>query len=195
MVFREMVPSDVSGIADLAYRAFMEGYYTNTDEEGLRVGTYNYVVSEILNSTFAEVYEENGEILGFVMGYVVGKEKRFSRDDYHPVKGGSKTFAHVGKLIDECNERIKDSCKDDIDCEGLLFAMDARCRGKGIGTRLMDDMVENFKENGCRCMFLFTGDNCTMDYYDKRGYVMAGKEMLDLGFRVRDSRMYLRKIE
>jgi len=194
MIYRQIQPKDLDQVVGLAYVSFMKGYY-DVPEEELRIGTHNYVVEEIRDSTFVEVCEEDGKILGFMMGYVVGKEKAFSKSDYSLHSKRSKEFAIIGETINKCNKRMKSSCPTEVDCEGTLLAIDPDARGKGIGTRLFDDIIKHFKENGCKSMYLFTGDNCTMQYYEhRREYVLAGKEMLDIGSRVRDSRMYTRSL-
>jgi len=194
MIFRQIQPKDLDQVADLTYVTFMEGYY-DIPEEDLLIDAHNYAVDEILESTFVEVCEEDGKIIGYMMGYVLGKEKAFSEKDYKLLPPKSMTFTDIVGKINQCNRRMKSSCPTEVDCEGTLLAMDPSTRGKGIGTRLFDDIIRHFKDNGCNSMYLFTGDNCTMQYYEHRSeYVLAGKEMLDIGSRIRDSRMYTRKI-
>ena len=57
---------------------------------------------------------------------------------------------------------------------GLLYhlAVAASCRGRGIGSRLMDEVESRLRAKGClRCYLLVTTDNPEgMQYYEKLGW-------------------------
>jgi ribosomal protein S18 acetylase RimI-like enzyme len=92
-------------------------------------------------------------------------------------------------LIAECENRIIGSVIGGYDGRrGLIYhlAVDARFRGQGIGSRLMDQVEERLQAKGCvKSYLLVTGDNLEVEnYYQKRGWYpmnsvhLLGKDLL-----------------
>lgn len=64
------------------------------------------------------------------------------------------------------------------------FCVDARLRGKGIGTLLLDEFLARLKDRGIKEVYLFTSrTDLTEKFYRKRGFkswngmVMMGREL------------------
>ena len=56
------------------------------------------------------------------------------------------------------------------DGEILLFAVDPRAAGRGIGTLLLDELV---RRRPGRRVFLYTDSGCTYQFYERRGFTRA----------------------
>jgi ribosomal protein S18 acetylase RimI-like enzyme len=71
---------------------------------------------------------------------------------------------------------------------GLIYhlAVDASCRGRGIGSMLMDEVESRLRARGClKCYLLVTRDNTEVEnYYRQRGWQqmdsvhLFGKELM-----------------
>lgn len=59
------------------------------------------------------------------------------------------------------------------DCE--IVTLDSECEGQGLGTRLINAVVEEARKQDCRRVFLITtNDNLNaMGFYQKRGFEMV----------------------
>jgi ribosomal protein S18 acetylase RimI-like enzyme len=98
--------------------------------------------------------------------------------------GRSDTYAEIGKkiardpdlfLVAESQDRIIGSVIGGFDGRrGLIYhlAVEARFRGKGVGSRLMDEVEARLRAKGClKCYLLVTNDNTEVEaYYQHRGW-------------------------
>jgi len=117
-------------------------------------------------------------------------------DDYEPVfalwhsiekgvhTGRSDTLAEIEKklsrdpdlfLVAEADEEIIGSVIGGYDGRrGLVYhlAVASRFRGRGIGSRLMDELESRLRAKGClKCYLLVTTDNPEVEiYYRQRGW-------------------------
>lgn len=59
------------------------------------------------------------------------------------------------------------------DCE--IVTLDSECEGQGLGTRLIDAVVEEARKQNCRRVFLITtNDNLNaLGFYQKRGFELV----------------------
>jgi ribosomal protein S18 acetylase RimI-like enzyme len=62
---------------------------------------------------------------------------------------------------------------DDGDCE--IVTLDSECEGQGLGTRLIEAVVEEARKQDCRRVFLITtNDNLNaLGFYQKRGFELV----------------------
>ena len=70
---------------------------------------------------------------------------------------------------DEANKEMLAQFKKRNQPDGELnfFAVDPAINGKGIGSRLLDELVE--REKG-KLIYLFTNTGCSYQFYDRRGF-------------------------
>ena len=63
---------------------------------------------------------------------------------------------------------------NDGDCE--VITLDSDCEGQGLGTKLINAVVEEARKQGCRRVFLITtNDNLhALGFYQKRGFALVG---------------------
>ncbi|MBW3080071.1 GNAT family N-acetyltransferase [Bifidobacterium sp. 79T10] len=62
------------------------------------------------------------------------------------------------------------------DAEVVLFLVDGRMRGKGVGRLLFDHAIGRFHAQGARRYFLFTDTTCDAGFYDHRGLTRIREE-------------------
>lgn len=65
------------------------------------------------------------------------------------------------------------------DAEVVLFLVDERFRGRGVGRMLYDHAMGRFRAAGVRRYFLFTDTTCDVGFYDRRELVMRRAERVD----------------
>ncbi|EHF01271.1 hypothetical protein HMPREF1008_01751 [Olsenella sp. oral taxon 809 str. F0356] len=59
------------------------------------------------------------------------------------------------------------------DAEVNLLVVRPDAQGRGIGSRLLGDMVARFDEGGQRGCFLVMGDDCDVDFMESRGFSLV----------------------
>jgi ribosomal protein S18 acetylase RimI-like enzyme len=114
--------------------------------------------------------------------------------------GGNKKQIDLTEVLDEKNQITLAYCRDNDEIVGMALmctyhvisgkkgwiedvVVDSRYRGQGIGRKLMTKLLEVGKEKNLSEILLFTEDHRTP----------AINLYTDLGFTVKDSRIYTRK--
>ena len=136
-----------------------------------------YLNSCLTNQTFTRVAEIDGEPVGIIMGKDIQNHKcPFSLrikwmqsvvSLYMSREGReiSKIFACVQgidkELLSPCNKEYKG--------ELAFFAISETCRGKGLGRKLFQTVVDYMKSKGISEFYLFTDTSCNYPFYKHLG--------------------------
>lgn len=123
-------------------------------------------------TTYAKIYEEDGEAVGLVLGAVKGDKVLFPDIEREDLKDLSKEISNELLLEDETDRALLEECSDKgYDCELVYFIASKRMRGRGIGTKLIDSYIDYLRSRGMKRMFLYTDDFSRYRFYERMGFV------------------------
>jgi len=131
---------------------------------------------EILEETEQFVYyRENGKMLGFA-GYSKDNSKK------HLLRKRFYTFIkkqlYKSKEIKDLNALkeyednyyyVPDELKGYFDGEVSMLILDKKCRGKGIGKKLLQSVFDLAKKDNMKNLQILTDESCSYGVYEKLG--------------------------
>ena len=136
-----------------------------------------YLSSCLTNQTFTKVAEINGEPVGIIMGKDIENHKcRLSLRmkwlksivSLYISKEGreiSKIFAAVHGI----DKALLSACKEKYKGELAFFVISEKCRGKGLGKKLFQTVVDYMKSQDISNFYLFTDTSCNYPFYEHMG--------------------------
>lgn len=121
----------------------------------------------------------DGKFAGCLIASMKGEEKpywSFARYCFVKVFDWLQ-YALVGNKVgayDLANEELlADYCaENNPDGEIIFFAVDPACKGKGIGSALLNKFSQDVKS---KQIYLYTDSACTYQFYEHRNFEQAGK--------------------
>lgn len=149
-----------------------------------------YLSSCLTNQTFTKVAEINGEPVGIIMGKDIENHKcRLSLRmkwlksivSLYISKEGreiSKIFAAVQGI----DKALLSACKETYKGELAFFAISEKCRGKGLGKKLFQTVVDYMKSQDISNFYLFTDTSCNYPFYEHMGLTRRceKKQIIDI---------------
>lgn len=140
----------------------------------------NFDVNACLQaSTFGRVAEIDGQVLGVVMGRDLSQNPTLGS----LAKDLNKSLAILLQAPDEVRKELTDfyhlekgtykqlvdDSPYDYDGEVTLFILSPEARGKGLGSKLFDAVVNYLDSQNCQNFYLYSDDACNFGFYDHRG--------------------------
>lgn len=190
IVYRALKKEEYPSIADILSRAFgLHRYVSNP--RLLQILQQQYVYSCLSEATFIRVAEEDGQIIGVIMGNsrsdyrilshlhflllfgwydmkmrLVSREERTGINDYHKLHRIYHTFSkrHRGEF----------------DGTLTLFAVNSESRGKGVGKTLLFELISYWNEHKTKDVYLYTDTTCNYGFYEHQGFVRLEEETIIL---------------
>lgn len=150
-----------------------------------------YLREVLLESTYARVAEQDGRVIGIIMGRVEGQSRL-------PGRLGNRLRAAGGMLwllltgfperrtlryysqFERIYERLRASVREAPGDELTLFAVDASARGLGVGGALFRDYMAHLRAHGRTDFYLYTDSLCTYQFYERQAMVRAAAEDMAL---------------
>lgn len=190
IVYRNLKKQDYNEVADLLSHAFGLHRYVS-DKQLLQIFKKQYLYSCLSEATFSRVAEQNGKVVGVIMGN--------AKSDYRilPHIGYALKFLLYSFKLKIYGRKISDSIsgyrelhriyrkftqrhKGEFDGVLTLFAVNSECRGKGIGKKLLFDVEAYWKEHQTKSIYLYTDTTCNYGFYEHQGFVRLEEENLVL---------------
>lgn len=190
IVYRNLKKQDYNEVADLLSHSFGLHRYVS-DERLFRIFKKQYLYSCLSEATFSRVAEQNGKVVGVIMGN--------AKSDYRilPHIGFALKFLLYSFKMKIYGRKISDSVsgyhelhriyrkfsqrhKGRFDGVLTLFAVSSECRGKGIGKKLLSDMETYWKERQTKSTYLYTDTTCNYGFYEHQGFIRLEEENLVL---------------
>lgn len=146
-----------------------------------------YLHSCILDSSFANVAEKNGEVIGIILGNADMDTNRLKK--FHNVlssinsicrlifarkenKKAIKAFLEIDKAYKE----IIKGKKADFQGALELFIVSQKSRGFGVGKNLLNHLLDYMKNMKVDSFYLYTDDRCNYGFYDSQGFTRIGEK-------------------
>lgn len=131
---------------------------------------------EVLEETEQFVYyRENGKMLGFA-GYSKNNSKKhlLRKRFYTFIKNQlykSKEIKDLNALKEYSDNYyyVPDNLKNYFDGEILILILDKKCRGNGIGKKLLFKIFELAKKDNMKNLQILTDESCSYQIYEKLG--------------------------
>lgn len=173
--FRNFQNTDATYLAELIARTWNYNELTN---EKVAIQMANvFMYSCLANQTFTRVAQENGQILGVIMGKKI--------KDFKPTSNYSmKLFSSIIKLLASKEGRIVaktfssimridqlllNKANNTYEGELAFFAVDPAHQGRGVGNNLFRSFDEYCKQESIDNFYLFTDTSCNYQFYEHRG--------------------------
>ncbi len=149
-----------------------------------------YLNSCLINQTFTRVAEINGEPVGIIMGKDIRNHKcplslRIQWIQSIVSLYISKEGREISKIF-ECvqgiDKELLSSCDKEYRGELAFFAISEKCRGKGLGRKLFQTVVDYMKSTGIAQFYLFTDTSCNYPFYEYLGLTRRceKKQLIDI---------------
>lgn len=190
LVYRKIRKSDYSRVKELIIEAFKFKQYTSNSKV-LDIFSETYLRRCLLAQNYSQVVEENGEVIGLLLGKI-NKKNKFLKNAPNLLslficwvralltdKKNKAFFLEYKKVSDAYANLIKE-CNENFDGEVVLFIVGEKCRGKGIGRRLVNNYLYFCKSNNVRSLYLFTDSKCNYGFYDNNGFERMGQKQINV---------------
>lgn len=138
-----------------------------------------FLSSCLTNYTFSCVALENGKPVGIILVNNKAKHKCPLGLKMQQMKAIislaiSKEGRNVSKIFESVSgidKELLKECGTEYPAELALFAVNASCRGKGVGKRLFQAALDYMDEQQLDKFYLFTDTSCNYGFYEHQGMV------------------------
>lgn len=142
-----------------------------------------FLRSCLANQTFSRVAVDHGKPVGIILVKNIAEYKcplKYKLSQYRAI--ASLLFSREGRKVSKIFESVNGIDKQlirsigkDYPAEIALFAVDASCRGKGIGKILFTSALDYLKKVNAEEFYLFTDTSCNYGFYEHQGMKRRGE--------------------
>ena len=184
IVYREVDKRDYGDLKKLINDAWHFEKYINKPKSVQHMLNANMRLA-LLSQNYTQVAELNGEVVGYLYGRVDGKSiplKNLVHIPHILYHGASLFFKsrHERNLIRGFLNMIKvymkllKNTKSNYDGELVFFVVSSKCRGKGIGKKLLNNYLDYCRRHSVKNIYVYTDVNCNYGFYDFNGFTPRG---------------------
>ncbi len=143
-----------------------------------------YLDSCLCNQTFTRVAEADGVPVGIIMGKDIRNHTcplslrlswLYSVIGLLITQEGRK-ISKVFDCVQDINTELISRCKKDYQGELAFFAISEKCRGKGLGRKLFQSVVDYMHTQKISEFYLFTDTSCNYPFYEHLGMHRCGEK-------------------
>ena len=163
-------PKDYNSVIDFA----LDGLHLSDYCQGIDLYLFSRlsVYKELLKATRIYSVYENDKFIGVLLAEIKGEQKKIDSfwmkafvkgcEILYSILEGPRGYYQAIKLMYDEYIKINDPY-----AEILLFVLDPKMKGKGIGTMLLKEFEKDLKDKE---VFLYADIGCTYQFYEHRGY-------------------------
>lgn len=188
--YEEMTKKDYEAIKRLITEAWFSDYPFK--EKYIKLYAQGYLNMYLAKADYKIVAKDNDKVVGFLFGNV--KKAPFWQRVLAKIKlfwlGFSMLFSYPGRrgikitlITDKVNKQLLKPYKKYVKNELILFIVDEKYQGCGIGSTLEKMFCKELKDNGVNNLYLFTDTYSNYTYYEHRGYDRKGTMPVDFGIK------------
>ncbi|MCL3776577.1 MULTISPECIES: GNAT family N-acetyltransferase [unclassified Actinomyces] len=195
MTYRPLRDTDLEAVSHLAQEAFGLRRYASSPTVQAAVRRI-YVLHCLTSSTFAEVAEVDGEVVGVVMARAAGQRKLPGQGLYRvrtallmtkalavgATRGDTGALKEI-QIFEGSYEQLRrraSAAGARLDHELTLFIVSGCCRGQGVGSRLYADALTYLRHSGAKSFHLYTDTGCSYEFYERRGLERVASDTITL---------------
>lgn len=195
--YRPIERKDYTVIGEIINEAFGLYRYMG-DSKLLENVKQQYVYSCLSEATYTCVAEQNGEVIGVIMGNAKLDYKFFRHlpavcgTAWYSLKltlFGRKFRANIRDYqnLHKVYHAFSQKHKGEFDGILTLFAVRESCRGLGIGKELLNGLLQYLRNQGTHRIYLYTDDTCNTGFYEYHGFERLEKQPLTM---IRDGKSF-----
>lgn len=188
--YRPIRRGDFPAVGEILNQAFGLHRYV-PDPKTLASFKLQYVYSCLSEATYTCVAEQDGQVIGIIMGN--------ARRDYRPVPHlpyaaaagwqGLKMRRYSGKhrtgiqdfhRLHQIYQDFSRKHRDEFDGVLTLFAVNEACRGLGVGKALLAGLLRYLRSQETERIYLYTDTTCNFGFYEHLGFTRLETQPLAL---------------
>lgn len=192
ILYRPIEEKDYVAVGEILNQAFGLFRYVS-DSKTLESFKLKYVYGCLSEATYTCVAEQNGKVVGVIMGksdkdyhffhhlpYALKaiqysmKMKRLAKGEN--AKAGIRAYQELHKIYHSFSEKHR----GEFDGVLTLFAVDENCRGYGVGKTLLSGLFEYLKKQEVKRIYLYTDTTCNYGFYEHKGFERLEEHPLSL---------------
>lgn len=138
-------------------------------------------LNEVLhNSSYSQVAEMNGEVVGVIFGRVDSEKPNLRmletymgeqiRDVLTASKEDQEAYINYYELTKHAHERLIGNKAKEYDSSIELFLVEEKARGHRIGSTLLEGMENYFIQHKAKKVYLYTDTECNYRFYDYKKF-------------------------
>ena len=184
-IFRQARLEDIETIVSLTAQSLDFSRYCDTKEKCHAFGL-GFVLDHLAESAHAVVYEEDGVVLGVLLGTIEGAPLLFDPSlEREAERQYEIAFGKEGRrdIYGECCRTMKEETGLSFQGEITLLSLRPELCGKGMGKRLVQDYCRKALEYGEKPIYLYSDTDCNYAFYPHIGFAEMGRKDIcfDLG--------------
>lgn len=150
-------------------------------------GRYFWYLELSKATQIISVYDDD-KLIGVLLAEMNGEEIKYNsfwKSVYVKLFSSlQKMFATAVGVYDEANEKMLNDYQKSNHPDGEIrfLAVNPDIKGKGIGSLLLSELER--RETG-KQVYLFTDDQCTYEFYERKGFEKAGEQDILLDLKVK----------
>lgn len=182
-MIRDIQKKDLKTIHNLIQREWYQELYEH-DKKLAHAYVQFDVNSCLMESSFGQVAEIDGQVVGVIMGEVKNEEKTLSMLAEDPMEHlitlmsapNDVREAIISQYNSEinANKTLIKTAPVDYDGGIVLFIISKDARGQGVGSKLFKNMLNYFDTHQVEHFHLYTDDSCGYEFYIKKGLRQHG---------------------
>lgn len=188
--YRAIAETDFNAIGEIINQAFGLYRYVS-DEKTLECFKFQYVYSCLSEATYNCVAEQDGKVVGVIMGNAKADYKVFPHLKYllrtlqygikmkyygRKLKNGIQDYKRLLEIYSDFSRKHKGEFGGVL----TLFAVNENCRGVGVGKSLLAGFLEYLKQQKIKRIYLYTDTTCNYGFYESHGFERLEEQPLSL---------------
>jgi len=158
----------------------------------IRLYANGYLYMYLSELDYCMVAKDGDETIGFIFGrnnninifkklyykmklFFVGLQLLMTKSGRRGIK--------INRITNKTNKQLYKMSNLKTNCELVLFIVDEKYRGFGVGSSLEKDFCDYLKQSGKETVYLYTDTYSNFKYYENRGYTRLGE--LDVDFKIK----------
>lgn len=180
IIYRPIKKEDYEIVSQVLSNAFgLHRYLPN--KKMLDLFRMQYLYGCLMEATYSQVAEENGKVIGVILGnakkdyrvlqhlkYIrkyFGLQIRLKRYEKECAKG-VEGYRDLHRIYADFLKKHK----KEFDGVLTLFAINEESRGKGVGKHLLQGLLEYQKQHSVTHSYLYTDSTCNVGFYEHQGF-------------------------
>ena len=197
IIYRKLTKNDYETIKSIISEAF--GFHKIIRDKNLLKKALNiYLHSCLMETTFNEVAEKDGEVIGIIFGNCKNSLKKTTylvnsaiviwnslsiaccKSQY---KSNLKEYRKILTVYDELMKNRKHRFQGSV----ALFAVRESCRGYGVGKHLMNSLLNYMKTQNANSIYVYTDTICNYGFYESQGFIRLDERTLEIQISTTES--------
>lgn len=182
-MIRDIEKKDLKTVHNLIQKEWYQELYEQ-DKEVANAYVQFDVNSCLMESSFGQVAEIDGQVVGVIMGVAKNEERKLGLLAEPPMKD-LMTILNAPKELREAiisqyhsemnaNKKLIETAPVNYDGGIALFIISKEARGQGVGSKLFKNMLNYFDKHHVNYYHLYTDDSCGYEFYNKKGLRQHG---------------------